>query len=327
MNSFVSAVALCLLLTPALAQQSADPQQPPAAVTQPAPQQSGMSQAEAQARANEEQEDSSQAQLAPEQSPLAQPAVTEQQTPSVQSPEVDQSPQTAQPPEIAQPPYSAQQPPYATPPPDYPYPPPQRRTLEVAPGIAPRAEASAYPVHREQRQFSVGARLLSAKEVEQKFSTPLGKHYLVVEVGVFPADAQTVKLRPENFTLRVGSEDQAFFPATPEDIAAHLSPPYGSRPRYVYPSLGVGYRGWGRGVSTGVGVGVGGYPRRGGMAGGNRRVIENELRDKALPQGSLTRASAGYLYFPLSGKRAKQYNLELTGNGENLSLPLQDSRK
>ena len=143
-----------------------------------------------------------------------------------------------------------------------------------------------------------------------------------MEVGVFPAVA--VELRPQDFTLRAGNDDQAFFPSAPEEIAIDLA---AARPRRVrvFPSVGIGYENgpWGRGLSTGVGVGVDGqrpYPR--GPMGANRRVIEIELRDKSLPEGSLTEPVAGYLYFPVKLQRNVHYNLELTRNGQVLSLPL-----
>jgi hypothetical protein len=61
--------------------------------------------------------------------------------------------------------------------------------------------------------------------------------------------------------------------------------------------------------------------------GANRRVVENELRDKSLPTGSLTKPVAGYLYFPVKEKREARYNLEITQNGQVLSLPLPEPKK
>ncbi|PSH03873.1 MAG: hypothetical protein CXZ00_09825 [Acidobacteria bacterium] len=200
---------------------------------------------------------------------------------------------------------------------------PQPRDYRRPPAvvIVPRAEAAAYPVYCQGRGFSVGARLLSAKEVGRKFATPLGKKYLVVEVGVFPAAAQTVLLRPSDFTLRADGDNQAFFPAAPDDIASALSPGSGPHRTGAHPGVGVGYGPWGPTVGVGVGVGPGpnSYPR--GAAEEDREVMEDELRDKSLPSGSVTRPVAGYLYFPLKGK-AKHYSLELTLNGQAMSLPL-----
>jgi hypothetical protein len=312
-----TAAALWVLLTPALAQQAEQPvadqsQQAPAAENQPAEEQTGLTQAAAQlaAQSADEQDQGSVAQ--PEQAPAVQQnagAQSGEQAPSAQSSYDAGQPSVAvQPADVAQPSEQRSV---------------QRRAPEVVPAVRPRADAASYPVYLQQQQFSVGARLLSAKEVEQKFSTPLGKRYLVVEVGLFPSASQTLQLRPENFTLRAGSDDQAFFPATSSDIAKVLAGPGSRNPRF-FPTLGLGYGagGWGRGVSTGVGVGVGSgpYPRRVSMTGD--RVMENELRDKSLSEGSLTQPTAGYLYFPLSGKRSANYNLELTRNGETMSLSL-----
>ncbi len=310
MKTLLSTLALCLLLSSAFAQQAEPvPANPPAPGTQAA------AQAAAQQSAD-------------------QPSAAEPQPPADQQPA---SPQTADP---QQP---APQPPYAAPPapqevqPTAEYPPPSqeqqypadpnnppsdsgrrvlrpRRLPQDAPqGLTPRAAPAAYPVYREQPELSIGARLLSPREVEQKFATPLGKHYLVVEVGVFPSAAQPLRLRPDSFTIRPGNEDQAFFALSPGEIAEELGASGGGRNLGVYPRVGVGYeRGpWGSGTSTGIGVGVGSRPYPRGPVGANRRVILQELRDKSLPQGSITQPVAGYVFFPLKEKRNIRYTLEL----------------
>jgi hypothetical protein len=357
MKPLISTVALFLLLSPAIAQQAeqpvADQQETPSADAQPAPEQPGLSQAAAQAQAQADEEQTPESQPAPAVSapattveqqqqqapPVAQPA--EQQNdagqPNPNYPAAEQQQPTAAPPAArpsqpnsypdTAPSNEATYPPQSPPAPPIYYPQQRQREQAVAPGIPPRAEAAAYPAYREHQLFSVGARLLSPREVEQKFSTPLGKHYLVVEVGFFPANGQPIVLRTESFTLRAGDDNQAFFPATPQDIADTLSGRSGPRRNVgLYPAVGVGYEsgGWGRGGVTGVGVGIGGGPyQRRGMSGGNYRVMETELRDKSLPAGTVTQPVAGYLYYPLSGKRAREYKLEITRkNGEVLSLPL-----
>jgi hypothetical protein len=50
--------------------------------------------------------------------------------------------------------------------------------------------------------------------------------------------------------------------------------------------------------------------------------MEKELRDKALPEWNLTQPVAGYLYFPVTPKRGVHYTLDLTRNGEGVSMPL-----
>jgi hypothetical protein len=304
MKALFSVAAFLFVLAPVLAQQTrqpvSEPDQQTSVAAQPDTTKSGLSQAAALDAAQDAEEPS--AQEAEDQS-QSQPSNSEQY-PGAQP--VDQT--------------------Y-----DQPggQPLPERRTLQVAaaPAVTPRSQASAYPVHREQAQFSVGAKLLSAKEVEQKFSAPLGKRYLVVEVGVFPAGEVT--LRQQDFIIRIGNDAHAFFAATPEDVATDLA----SRPRRVgiFPTLGVGYSNgpWGRGVSTGVGVGVAGGPRSypGGPMGATRRVVESELRDKLLPAGSLTKPIAGYLYFPVKERRDAHYSLELARNNQVLSLPLPEPKK
>jgi hypothetical protein len=230
-------------------------------------------------------------------------------------PEVQQSPDAQQSPE-AQP---APAPPSATAPNSGPR--SERRRLDLPSGITPRVDPAAYLVSRRLSQFSIGAQLLSTKELERRLSTPLGKRYVVVEVGVFPAGSP-VNFRPVDFTLRVGSENQGFFASIPEDIAADLT---GAAPRTgVRPAMGVGVGPWG--PTVGVGVGAYPYPQRGGM-GRDTRVMEKELRDKSLPEWNLTHPVAGYLYFPVTPKRGAHYTLDLTTNGETVSLALPDPKK
>lgn len=225
---------------------------------------------------------------------------------------------------VPPPPPDAQQSPEAQPAPTAPNsaPRPERRRLELPSGITPRVDPAAYPVSRPLSQFSLGAELLSTKEVERRLSTPLGKRYVVVEVGVFPAGGQHVNFRPADFTLRIGSENQGFFASTPEDIAADLT---GAAPRTgVRPAMGVGVGPWG--PTVGVGVGAYPYPPRGGMRR-DSSVMEKELRDKSLPEWNLTHPVAGYLYFPVTPKRGAHYTLNLTTNGETVSLALPDPKK
>jgi hypothetical protein len=320
MKSLISAAALFILLTPVVAQQADQPANDPAQSSAP----QGMTQAQALAQAAAQEQTAAPAETPqpvvpsqPEATPQPTAAQPDQATPQAPPP-ADAAP--AAPTETAQQPYPDNQPRS------------ERRPLEVTPAVRPRAEAAAYPVYRQQAALSIGARLLSQDEVDKKFATPISKKYLVVEVGVFSTDAKPVELRLQSFALRPGSDDQAFFPAVPEDIAGALAPNRGGRPRNVafFPGVGVGYgRGpWGSNVGVGVGAGTAGprsYPR--GAADATYRTMLQELRDKSLPLGTLTQPVAGYLYFPLNGKRAKHYNLELNQTGEALSLALPDPKK
>ena len=75
-------------------------------------------------------------------------------------------------------------------------------------------------------------------------------------------------------------------------------------------------------TSTGVGVGVG---TRGGPARTerDREVMELELTEKGLPEGSTKKPVAGYLYFPLpEKKKSDAYQLECTLGGVKSVLAL-----
>jgi len=54
----------------------------------------------------------------------------------------------------------------------------------------------------------------------------------------------------------------------------------------------------------------------------DRKTMEPELRDKSLPQGDVGQPVSGYLYFPVSTSKKVQYELEYSGNGQEIRLQL-----
>ncbi len=78
-------------------------------------------------------------------------------------------------------------------------------------------------------------------------------------------------------------------------------------------------------TSTGAGVGIG---TRGGPARTerDREMMELELTKKGLPEGTVSRPVAGYLYFPFSEKKKSDvYQLECTLGGVKTVLALKPS--
>ena len=131
-------------------------------------------------------------------------------------------------------------------------------------------------------------------------------------------------------------------PSSAEVLAAKLqkkaAPPSSGTDVAVYPSAGVGYesggydpvtgqrRGGGVYTTTGVGVGIGGpQPPAPGSTNRDRRTMELELSEKALPEGSASAPVSGYLYFSLPSRKDKKstHQLEYMLNGEKVVLQLQ----
>ena len=76
--------------------------------------------------------------------------------------------------------------------------------------------------------------------------------------------------------------------------------------------------------SVGVGIPVGGKsPERGPAAAeSNRRAIEAELQEKALPEVSAWEPVAGYLYFSVPKKKKGGYELVYMAGDKKVVLPL-----
>lgn len=201
------------------------------------------------------------------------------------------------------------------------------------PGLRARGSEQAYPAHAQEAVVSIGAEMLSAEEVRNTFATDLNRGFLVVEVGVFPSKDKSWNLNAADFSLRIGSEKMVR-PASPSTISAILQRKanhQGGSQRagspndiVVYPSATIGYESGSGGIDssgrqrrgggwvTGGGVGVGTAGNTGGpmppppaSTGADRAVMQEELRDKSLPEGEIKTAVAGYLYFPMPADQKK----------------------
>jgi len=215
----------------------------------------------------------------------------------------------------------------------------QARASDVY-GTEPRAEASRYPASAQQGQLNIGAQLLTAEQIRRAFATELNRNYLVVEVAVFPGNGGSIDVSRSAFALRSAGGDAASKPSNPRAVAA-MTQQRSSEGRdvTVYPQVGIGYesgrtydpitgqerRGGGVYTSAGVGVGVG--PRESAQTEKDREVMELELTEKGLPEGSTHKPVAGYLYFPYpEKKKSDAYQLECTLGGSKMVLPLRASR-
>ena len=217
-------------------------------------------------------------------------------------------------------------------------------------GTVPRSAATDYAAHASQDNLQIGASLLAHKDLKKIFATNVNECCLVVEVAFYPAkDTKDnkdnfVKISLDDFMLREAGMEVGTKPSTPDVLAARLevkpvSPDREHRPG-VSSSSDIGYerttqqngpeRSTSGGVvqrsSVGIGVPIGGSGGsrlpEGRTAEGNRRAIEAELMEKALPETSAWEPVAGYLYFSVPKKKKGGYELVYMAGDKKVVLPL-----
>jgi hypothetical protein len=211
-------------------------------------------------------------------------------------------------------------------------------------GAVPRSAATDYAAHASQESIQVGASLLTHKELKKIFATDVNQCCLVVEVAFYPAKDSFVKISLDDFMLREAGMELGTKPSTPEVLSARLevqpvAPDREHRPG-VTSGSDIGYerttqrtgsdRSTSGGVvqrsSVGIGVPIGGgggskLPE-GRTAESNRRAIEAELTEKALPEISAWDPVAGYLYFSVPKKKKGGYELVYMAGEKKIVLPL-----
>ena len=188
-------------------------------------------------------------------------------------------------------------------------------------GIVPLENAGKYPQQAEREDFILGVKVLGAKDVERLFASDLNKHYIVVEVAIYPREGRLAEVSADQFLLYEEASSESARAAAPRDAARILQQANtkrgGGRDVVLYPSVGVGYSTGGPydrgGVSTsvGVGVGVGGPGGSGADTPDDRDAMEAELSEKGLPSGEFAKPVAGYLYFPLKPRKPAEAKLSL----------------
>jgi hypothetical protein len=211
-------------------------------------------------------------------------------------------------------------------------------------GLKPRPSADEYPSVKTQNGVTVGARVLTTDEVRSGFVTDLERRYAVVEVAIYPSAGKVVEVSDLDFSLRYDGRSVWTRAASPMTAAGVVQRRNVSARKNsdvtLYPSVGIGHstgpdygdgrRGGGTSMGTGVGVGIGGsgYPDPpAASTDADRRVMERELADKALPTGRITAPVAGYVYFPLPQRKSVvAEELEFDSNAGNIRLPLRADR-
>lgn len=178
-------------------------------------------------------------------------------------------------------------------------------------GIPARSDVRLYRGTTSTDSYDLGVTLLPEAVVKQQFSSEIYRGYIVVEVAFFPKNGSTVNVNHADFSLRNKATGEIAYAARPDLAAGVLQKAASRKSVSVYPESSIGYESGGydpvyggrrRGgvyTSTGVGVGVG-NPQRPGSSPQDRQVMQSELEDKQLPDGSTAQPIAGYLYFPIT---------------------------
>jgi hypothetical protein len=208
----------------------------------------------------------------------------------------------------------------------------------------PRDSAEKYAAHGEKEGISIGAEMLTRKQVAKEFTADVNHCCLVVEVAVYPKKDEALELSADDFSLYVEGNDVPVKPEGAAALAAKLEKKNDSGPGSgagvtTESSVGIGYesgtiidpvtgqpeRVHGVTTSASVGVGIGGGNGGGpAPAGGHDRdTIARELGEKGLPEVKITVPVAGYLYFPVSKvKKDAKFSLEYSLKSGTLVLQL-----
>jgi hypothetical protein len=204
-------------------------------------------------------------------------------------------------------------------------------------GTAPRSSADKYHAHAMHAGVSIGAELLTRKEVSKEFVVNVNQCCLLVRVAVYPQKDEPLSVFMDDFTLIEGGTDTPVRPQSPTVISARLEKEKDSNSGVTAStSAGVGYESGTytdpatgqpvrvHGVSTSASVAVGvGESVPADVAERDREVIERELSEKGLPEGRTAIPVSGYLYFYLpKQKKDAKYRLEYVVKGETLRLQL-----
>jgi hypothetical protein len=201
----------------------------------------------------------------------------------------------------------------------------------------PRASASKYASHAQQEGISIGAELLTRKQVAKEFVADVNRCCVVVQIAVFPKNDSALQLSLGDFSLLVEGSDIPIKPQSANVIAAILEKKNNSNSNIgVTTAAGVGY---GSGTSTdsatgqptkvhgvyttasvAVAVGASVPPA---VADREREAMAQELGEKGLPEASISVPVAGYLYFSIpKPKKDTRYRLEYSLKSGTIVLKL-----
>jgi hypothetical protein len=217
-------------------------------------------------------------------------------------------------------------------------------------GIRPRPDAASYPAKDHVSGATIAAIALSPAQVKAVFGTDSYKGYIVLEVAVYPDSNSTLNLSPKDFMLKIGATGEILRSSAPSTVALSIDeknnpshPPEIRRPVDVTTTSTIGYDSAGaynpntgktHGVvytATQVDVAPGGtMPRPTPQPGNKGRgfdAMEAELSANALPEETVSRPVAGYLYFPAPKKKASgAFELDYSNDTDRVKLSVPPPR-
>jgi hypothetical protein len=193
-------------------------------------------------------------------------------------------------------------------------------------GLPARSTPDNYSAKASIANTVIAAEVMDPEQIRNEFSTTLVPAYQVLEVAVYPSKGSNVDISALDFGLRV--DGRLIRPAAPRTIAAmNQKKARSGRDITLWPAVGVSTGTYGTGTNVGVGVGVGGNKPRPASSDRDRRVMETELEDRGLEDGSTDKPIAGYLYFPVGETKATTMELVYQHDKGELRLPLTLPRK
>jgi len=197
-------------------------------------------------------------------------------------------------------------------------------------GILPRTSADRYPIHAGNDGTEVGAALLSPAQVRKAFSFDVSGSCLVIEVALYPQNGKERNVSLADFSLHLEGTDTVAKPSRATAIAAKLPQESVSPTEVIVTPSGeaeaaVGPHTLHVHTEAEVAVdGISGVPHP--VSERDRAVAEAQLTDKGLPEGKVSSAVAGYLYFPIVPKK-KQSVLRLDYEQNGIKVVLHFSEK
>jgi len=194
-------------------------------------------------------------------------------------------------------------------------------------GIVPRASAERYPIHAGDDGTEVGAALLSPAEVRKAFSFDVSGSCLVIEVALYLQKDKERNVSLADFSLHLAGTDTVVKPSRAAAIATTKLPQQSISPGEVIvtPSAEAVVGPHSLHTEAEVAVdGISGVPHP--VSERDRAVAEAQLSDKGLPEGKVSSAVAGYLYFPIVPKK-KQSVLRLDYEQNGIKVVLHFSEK
>ncbi len=198
-----------------------------------------------------------------------------------------------------------------------------------------RKAVTEYESHASIEKAEAGAEMIPRNVVKTNFFTPLAGQYYVVEVGIYPSEGQTVRLKRGRFRLRAaGKSLKPEHPWAMSNFLVKTAPPEPGMRSEQHRDYTIGVRIRGRPPNTqGSRAQVYQESHDGGSISNgrywdpkDRDLMYEELDRLGLPEGEANQAVAGYLYFPIKDKGfAGPFELIYRRGGKKVAVPLAGS--